>query len=75
RPRLAPLRRELADLEARIAALGGERAALEEAVARGEVPEGGYARYGELVRTIEALEERWLGLAESIERLKAAGER
>ena len=39
------------------------------------MPEGGYARYGELVRTIEALEERWLGLAESIERLKAAGER
>ena len=75
RPRLTPLRRELADVEARLAALSGERAALENAVERGEMPEGGYARYGELVRAIESLEERWLGLAESIERLKAAGER
>ena len=75
RPRLAPLRRELADLETRIAALGAERSALDTAIERGEVPDGGYARYGEIVRAIEALEERWLGLAESIERLKAAGER
>ena len=73
RPRLAPLRRELADLEARIADLGAERAALDRAMERGEAPEGGYARYGELVRSIDALEDRWLELAESIERLKAAG--
>ena len=73
RPRLAPLRRELADLEARIADFGAERAALDRAMERGEAPEGGYARYGELVRSIDALEDRWLELAESIERLKAAG--
>ena len=75
RPRLGSMRRELAELEERIATLGAERAALEHAVERGEVPEGGYAHYGELIRTMDTLEERWLGIAESIERLKAAGER
>jgi ATP-binding cassette subfamily F protein 3 len=75
RPRVASMRRELAELEARIADLGAERAALDRAMEHGEAPGSGYTRYGELVRSIEALEERWLVLAESIERLKTAGER
>ena len=75
RPRLASMRRELAEMEARIAELGAERTALDRAMEHGEVPENGYTRYGEIVRSIEALEERWLELADSIERLKTAAER
>lgn len=67
RPRLWALRRELAEIERRLDALSTERDALEGAFAGGETSPERFARYGELTRELEVIEERWLQVGAAIE--------
>ncbi|NNM60881.1 MAG: ABC transporter, partial [Steroidobacteraceae bacterium] len=67
RPRLWALRRELAEIERRLDALSTERGALEGAFAGGETSPERFARYGELTRELEVIEERWLQVGAAIE--------
>ena len=76
RNRLAPLRSERHELEERLERLGAERGALEGrladpatyAAASTEEQRRLTARHGELSREIARLEERWLEVAETLER-------
>ncbi len=69
-----PLRRELAQIDGRLAQLATEKAALEERLA-GAMPPADIADCGRRLKAcsdeIEALEERWLELGEAVEALEA----
>ncbi|AKJ29261.1 ABC-F family ATP-binding cassette domain-containing protein [Caldimonas brevitalea] len=70
-----PLKKELAGIDQRLAALGTEKAGLEEALAGGSLTPAQLAEHGRRLKAIgdevETLEERWLELSEQIEQLGA----
>ncbi|WP_281915388.1 ABC-F family ATP-binding cassette domain-containing protein [Caldimonas thermodepolymerans] len=72
---LRPLKKELAQVDARLAALAEEKAAIEAAFASGHLDPAQVAGHGRRLKAIadetEALELRWLELSEDIERLSA----
>lgn len=68
-----PLKKELTQIDQRLAALGAERSTLEEALAGGGLAPAQLAEHGRRLKTIgdevEALELRWLELSEQIDQL------
>ncbi len=75
--RTRPLRREVERIDAELAALGREKAALEAALAAGTLAPPALAEHGRRLKRIDdeagALEERWLALHAEIETIEAAG--
>ncbi|WKB53234.1 ABC-F family ATP-binding cassette domain-containing protein [Eleftheria terrae] len=70
-----PLKKELGQVEQRMAALATEKAELEAALATGTLPPSQLAAHGQRLKAIadetERLEARWLELSEQIEQLAA----
>jgi ATP-binding cassette subfamily F protein 3 len=75
--RTRPLRQEVQQIDARMAALAGEKTELEALLARGKRPAAEIADTGRRLNHIAAelamLEERWLALQTELEAMQAAG--
>jgi len=65
--RIAPLRRELAEIEQKIAALTAERTAIEAALSAGSTSATLIDRFGQLSREVSSLEARWMDVGSAIE--------
>ncbi|MCM5681142.1 ATP-binding cassette domain-containing protein [Schlegelella sp. S2-27] len=70
-----PLKKELAQIDQRLAALGSEKSTVEEALASGTLTPPQLAEHGKRLKAIgdetETLELRWLELSEQIDQLSA----
>jgi len=64
---LRKLRREIADIEKRIAAIAAERIAVEEALCKNPLHEGLQAQYADLNRDAASMESRWMEIGTAIE--------
>jgi ATP-binding cassette, subfamily F, member 3 len=75
--RTRPLRNEIAQIDARLAALTKERSELEAKLARGKLPGGEIADIGRTLNhgaaEVARLEERWLQVQSELETMQAAG--
>jgi ATP-binding cassette subfamily F protein 3 len=65
--RIAPLRRELAEIEQKIAALTAERTAIEAALSAGSTSATLIDRFGQMSREVSSLEARWMDVGSAIE--------
>ncbi len=72
---MRPLKKELGQVDERLAALAAERASLESELSSGSLAATRLAEHGRRLKAIgdeiETLEMRWLELSEQIERLSA----
>ena len=64
---LRKLRREIADIEQRIAAIAAERITVEEALCKHPLDEGLQAQYAGLNRDAASMESRWMEIGTAIE--------
>jgi ATP-binding cassette subfamily F protein 3 len=65
--RIAPMRRELAEIEQKLAELTAERTAIEAALSAGSTSATLIDRFGQLSREIDSLEARWMDVGSTIE--------
>jgi len=65
--RIAPLRRELAEIEQKLAELTAERTAIEAELSAGSTSATLIDRFGELSREMDSLEARWMDVGSTIE--------
>jgi ATP-binding cassette subfamily F protein 3 len=65
--RIAPMRRELAEIEQKLAELTAERTAIEAALSAGSTSATLIDRFGHLNREVDSLEARWMDVGSRIE--------
>ena len=61
------LRREIADIEKRIAAIAAERSTVEEELCKNPLHDGLQAQYADLNRDAASMESRWMEIGTAIE--------
>ena len=72
RGRLSALRRELGQIEARIAAIAAERELIEEELCKTPMQGGLQAQHADLMRDAAAMETRWMEVGTALESAEAA---